>query len=185
MPQGWVSLLMNMGYSFRSLFYSEETACGSDTLAVLLNSQRCVMKGMKIWHTVKAWVLLTGRHLYECVCVCALPCSSPPLYIKGKISRPMWAELWGPLAFDVTVETKSLDSHLKKTNAILIVIKQAPTWNQTFCPKIFLSGQSGLKYRAMMRPALTVDVQAISIKAPIDTNRLRTVNGNQMLSIHL
>lgn len=157
---------MNTRHSL-ALCYSEQTACGSDTLAALLNSQRCVMKVVKIWHTVKAWVILT--------CVCVLVCVTllqPPLYMKGKtkptkVSRTVRVisslcncgnkKPWRWFTFE-----NVLNPHFRK---------QAPTWNQTFCPKIFLSGQSGLKYRAMMTPALTVDIQAISIKAPTDTNR--------------
>lgn len=45
MPQGG-SLLMNMGFDSLA-YYSEQTACGSDTLAALVNSQRCVIKGVE------------------------------------------------------------------------------------------------------------------------------------------
>lgn len=116
---------------------------------------------------------MSNTHVCVCVCLCVLPCSSLLCTWRAKQSQPRWAELWGSSAVCVTVETKSPeedDSHLKMFwNPHFR--KQAPTWNQTFCPKIFLSGQSGLKYRAMMTPALTVDIQAISMKAPTDTNR--------------
>lgn len=114
---------MNTRHSL-ALCYSEQTACGSDTLAALLNSQRCVMKVVKIWHTVKAWVILTCVY----VCLCVLPCSSLLCTWRAKQSQPRWAELWGSLAVCVTVETKSLedDSHLKMFLILILENKLLP-----------------------------------------------------------
>ncbi len=124
------------GIFIRSLFYSEETACGSDTLAVLLNSQRCVMKGMKIWHTVKAWVLLTGRHLYECVCVCVcVTLLQPPLYIKGKIKPTNVSRTVRAISVRCNCGNKKPWFTFEKTNAILIVSNKLLPETRPSAPK--------------------------------------------------
>lgn len=112
-----------------------------------------------------------------CVCVWGgVTLLQPFLYVKGNMKpmhvrrtvsniRPLWN----------CRDKMSYCQHLLRiANNDHVFISDCSTWNQTLCPQTVVSGQSGLKYLAIITPVLTVVIQPMSMNAATHTEKGQT-----------